>query len=134
MKLQDRINYLNARLGGKTIIYGGGPFMFFRKQYNTHNYVFLDISVCSKYDYSGHLESKDCSIVLRLAVSNNPYVPNLVRNIKFDIGQADEVLSYFESIAKDRKYDVDYDFVSFNKVLKEQELNYLTGRDNYERA
>jgi hypothetical protein len=125
MKLQDRINYLNARLGNRKIIYRSEPFMFFRKQYSTHDYTFLDISVCSKYDYSGHLVAKDCSIVLRLTVLNNTYIPDLVRNLKFDIVQSDTVLSYFENIAKDRKYDVDYDLISILKAFAVKEINYL---------
>ncbi len=131
MKLSDRISYLNARLGNRTIIYRSEAFIFFRKQYNTHNYTFLDISVCSKYDYSGQLVSKDCSIVLRLAVSNNPYVPDMVRNIKFDLSDAEVILSYFESIAKDRRYDVDYDLISVSDAFTAKELNYLPAGSEY---
>ena len=125
MKLQDRINYLNARLGNRKIIYRSEPFMFFRKQYSTHDYTFLDISVCSQYDHSGRLIAKDCSIVLRLAIWDNPYIPDLVRNLKFDIAQFDTVLSYFENIARDRKYDVDYDLILISQAFTVKELNFL---------
>ena len=117
MKLQEKIYKLNARLSGRAIVYKGKPFIFGRKQYNTHNYTFLDVSVCSQYDHSGHLVSKNCSIVLRLAVSNNPYIPDLVRNLKFPVVEADAILGYFEDIAKDGEYDVDYDLVGVAEVL-----------------